>query len=259
LVQFYKNQKIGIIEMVNIDMNSEEFKSEMEKTKKFTDKVLTQFGFEYNPNSEVNEGVLMGLARNKLIYNKRYCPCFMVIGETKEEQKAADNRVCPCKPALEEEIPNQGHCHCGIFCTPEYATQNRLDSEIEEVVQTHSRGLTKDECEVLLHRPQLNGDDVEALLEAREIGFIDFKLVDVREPMEYKMSRITGTDYLVPTTRFYQAVNDLEEFKSTPIIVYCHTGSRSRQVQEVMGTLGFKQVSNLEYGIVSFHGKTERG
>jgi ferredoxin-thioredoxin reductase catalytic subunit len=107
--------------MQAIDMNSEEFQAELEKTWSFVHKVNESKGWVQNPNEEVNEGVAMGLARNKLIYGKRYCPCFMVIGETKEEQKAADNRICPCKPAIEKEIPEDGHCHCGIFCTPEYA------------------------------------------------------------------------------------------------------------------------------------------
>jgi ferredoxin-thioredoxin reductase catalytic subunit len=110
--------------MIKIDMESEEFKTEMEKTKKFTDKVCESRGWVYNPNEDVNEGVTMGLARNKMIYNKRFCPCFMVIGETKEERKAADNRICPCPPAIEKEIPEDGKCHCGIFCTPEYAKNN---------------------------------------------------------------------------------------------------------------------------------------
>ncbi len=106
--------------MKTVDMNSEEFKDELEKTWKFVKKVSSSKGWVQNPNEDVNEGVALGLARNKLIYGKRFCPCFMVIGETKEERKAADNRICPCKPAIEKEIPEDGLCHCGIFCTPEY-------------------------------------------------------------------------------------------------------------------------------------------
>ncbi len=47
----------------------------------------------------------------------------MVLGATKEERKKEDNRICPCKPALETEIPEDGKCHCGIFCTPEHAKE----------------------------------------------------------------------------------------------------------------------------------------
>ena len=106
-----------------IDMSSDEFKHELEKTKKFTDKVCKTFGFVYHPNEDVNEGVLMGLARHKLLYGKRFCPCFMVVEED-GKVKSADDRICPCKPALEVEIPNEGKCHCGIFCTPEYVKNN---------------------------------------------------------------------------------------------------------------------------------------
>jgi hypothetical protein len=104
----------------------------------------------------------------------------MVIGETKEEQKEADNRICPCKPAIEKEIPEQGHCHCGIFCTPEYASQHKQEEVIDKVTHTHSRGLTKEECEILLKKEQLDGDELESLLEAKNLGFINFTLVDVR-------------------------------------------------------------------------------
>ena len=58
--------------MQQIDMNSDEFQAELEKTWSFVDKVNNQFGFVLNPNEEVNEGVAMGLARNKLIYGKRF-------------------------------------------------------------------------------------------------------------------------------------------------------------------------------------------
>ena len=105
--------------IIKIDMNSPEFQAEMEKTVKFTDKVVKQFGWAYNPQVEVNEGVQMGLARNRIMYNKRFCPCFMV-EEVDGTYKSADNRICPCKPAIEKEIPEEGACHCGIFCTPEF-------------------------------------------------------------------------------------------------------------------------------------------
>jgi len=241
--------------MQKIDINSDEFQVELEKTEKFTQKVCNQFGFVYNPNEEVNEGVTMGLARNKIIYGKRFCPCFMVVGETKEEQKEADNRICPCKPALEKEIPEQGYCHCGIFCTPEYANSKAKEDAMEEAVHQHSRGLTKEEAEVLVKKEQLDGDELEALIEAREIGMVKFTLVDVREEMEYEMARIKETDVLVPTSRFYTDIEDkLGSKKDEHLILYCHTGSRSYQVQYAMGSLGFKSIGNLTYGIVSYNG-----
>ena len=245
--------------ITKIDIDSPEFQEELEKTKKFTDKVCSQFNFEYNPNQEVNEGVTLGLARNKMIYGKRYCPCFMVQGKTKEEQKAADNRICPCKPALEKEIPELGSCHCGIFCTAEYVKKHMIEEEAEIAAHSHSRGLNKAECQELLSHPQLDGDEIDSLLEARNIGMIDFLLVDVREWMEWVQQRIAGTDHLIPTTSFYDALTQIEDKKETPIILYCFTGSRSAYCQQMMTGMGYKQVSNFTHGIISYHGETLSG
>ncbi len=244
--------------MQQIDIDSPEFQAELEKTWKFVEKVNEQFGFVQNPDTEVNEGVAMGLARNRLIYGKRYCPCFMVIGETPEERKAADNRICPCKPALEKEIPEQGHCHCGIFCTPEYAKAHAMEEKLEEAVHLHSRGLTQEEAELLVGKEQLDGEELEALLEARELGMVDFRLIDVREPMEYRMGHIKGADELWPTSQFYDWFERIQDKKDERLILYCHTGSRSYQIQHVMKAQGFRHVGNLMRGIVSYGGEIVR-
>jgi rhodanese-related sulfurtransferase len=73
--------------------------------------------------------------------------------------------------------------------------------------------------------------------------------------MEYEMARIKETDVLVPTSRFYTDIEDkLGSKKDEHLILYCHTGSRSYQVQYAMGSLGFKSIGNLTYGIVSYNG-----
>lgn len=243
--------------MQAIDMKSEEFQTELQKTEKFVNKVYESRGWVPNPNEDVNEGVRMGLARNKLIYGKRYCPCFMVEGETKEEQKAADNRICPCKPAIEKEIPEDGMCHCGIFCTPEFAEAQKKSEKIEEVVHTHSRGLTQDEAEILLMKDQLDGEELASLIEARNLKMVNFTLIDVREKMEYDQAHIVGTDALVPTSNFYAGIEAFNDKQDEEIIVYCLSGSRSYQVQQAMATLGFKKVRNLAHGIGSFRGEVQ--
>ncbi|MDD5549210.1 MAG: ferredoxin-thioredoxin reductase catalytic domain-containing protein [Sulfurovaceae bacterium] len=245
--------------VIKIDTNSKEFKEEHAKTVAFTQKVCKQFGFVYNPEDEINESVTMGLTRNKMIYNKRYCPCFMVEGESEEERKSANNRICPCKPAMEVEIPNDGHCHCGIFCTLEYAKNHAAENEAVLISHTHSRGLTKEECQALLGAQSIDSDELVSLLEARELGMVDFILVDVREWMEYKDKRIKGTDFLVPTTSFYQALSQIDDKKEHNIVVYCFSGSRSAYCQQMMSSMGYKHVTNLGYGIVSYNGEVEQG
>ncbi|WP_373036008.1 ferredoxin-thioredoxin reductase catalytic domain-containing protein [Sulfurimonas sp.] len=243
--------------IIKIDMNSDEFQTEMEKTVKFTDKVCESRGWVYNPQEEVNEGVQMGLARNKMMYSKRFCPCFMV-DTTGEKPKSVDDRICPCKPAIEREIPENGVCHCGIFCTPEFAESKRIEMGMEEVVHTHSRGLTKEECAVLVGQSELDGDEVVSLLEARELGMVDFKLVDVREHMEWQMGHIKGADVLVPTSSFFQVLDDAKLSKDENIILYCHVGSRSAHCARILTDMGYTKIGNLTHGIVSYGGEIER-
>ena len=242
-----------------IDTNSEEFQLELELTKQFTDNVISDYKFSYNPDDEVNESIQMGLARNKMIYGKRFCPCFMVIGQTTQEQETSENRLCPCVPALTNEIPSKGSCHCGIFCTQEKADEIAKVSDTHDAIATHSRGLSKEECEKLLEKVEVNSQELESLLEARELGFVKFNLVDTREWMEWVGRRIVGTDYLIPTTSFYQAIEAINTQKETPVVVYCLSGSRSAYCQRIMKDLGFKSVANLDYGISSFGGQRESG
>ncbi len=239
-------------EMKKIDPESAEFKAELEKTIKFTDKVVKQFGYAYNPDTAINEGIQMGLTRNKLIYDKRYCPCFFVTGDKEED------RICPCKPAIEHEIPNDGVCHCQIFCTPEYAAAKAQKDELEAVAHEHSRGLTQAECEALLSQRDIDADELISLIEARELGMVDFELIDVREWMEHRMGHIKGTDSLVPTTSFFASLDEAKLDKEKSVIVYCHVGSRSAHCQRVLADMEFKNVVNLAHGISGYHGEIVR-
>lgn len=239
--------------ITKIDPESEEFKFELEKTIKFTDKVCAQFGFVYNPDIEINQGIQFGLTRNKLMHGKRYCPCFFITGNKEED------RICPCKPALEHEIPEDGVCHCQIFCTPEFAASQAQTEEIEAVVHQHSRGLSAEECKILLTKSDIDSDELTSLFEARELGMVNFKVVDVREWMEWKMGRIAGADVLVPTSSFFQTLTESKLEKDENIIVYCHVGSRSAHCQRILHDMGYTKVSNLAHGIVSYSGEIVRG
>jgi rhodanese-related sulfurtransferase/ferredoxin-thioredoxin reductase catalytic subunit len=243
--------------IIKIDMDSPEFQAEMEKTIKFTDKVNAQFGWVYNPQEDVNEGVQMGLARNKMMYKKRFCPCFMV-DTTGEKPKSVDDRVCPCKPAIEKEIPEDGVCHCGIFCTPDFAANKRIELGMEEAAHTHSRGLSQEECEMLVNKSELDGDELISLLEARELGMVQFTLVDVREHMEWQMGHIKGADKLVPTSSFFQTWEEANLGKDANVIVYCHVGSRSAHVARILTDNGYGKIGNLTNGIVAYPGDIER-
>jgi len=241
----------------NIDMNSKEFKDTYEKTVKFTDKVINQFNWVYNPQDEIVEGIKLGLTRNKIMFNKRFCPCFMV-EEREGKPQSVEDRICPCKPAIEKEIPEDGVCHCQIFCTQEYADKVASQEKVEEKAHDHTEGLTGKECETLLKNNKIDSEELEELLKARKAKNTDFILIDVREPMENRHRRISGTDLLIPTSNFYIALEEANLDMDKELIIYCQLGSRSNYIQQVLKDRNYK-VTDLEHGISAWHGDTENG
>jgi rhodanese-related sulfurtransferase len=129
---------------------------------------------------------------------------------------------------------------------------------MEEAAHTHSRGLTKEEAQMLVNRSEIDSDELISLLEARDLKMVDFKLVDVREHMEWQMGHIVGADHLVPTSSFFQTWDECGFKKDDNIIVYCHVGSRSAHVARILTDMGYTKIGNLTYGIVSYGGAKER-
>ena len=111
----------------------------------------------------------------------------------------------------------------------------------------------------LLATDNINSENLETLLKARENGEADFLLVDVREDMEYEMGRLKGVDMLKPTSDFQSwAQALLDEAKDKVVIFTCRTGNRSGQVQNVFRRNGHERVINHSGGIVSYRGEIER-
>ena len=236
---------------MKVDLESAEFKEALEKTRKFANSVCDKMDYYPNPVEQENERIYIGLTRNKLIHGKRYCPCFMVLGKTAEEKKEAeDNRICPCKIAINDEIPNDGKCHCGIFCSKE-SVNNFKKTKQEEEMTTPNEDLLQ-----LLQKEEINGTELAALLEARNNKKINFVLVDVREQSEFDTEHIVGVDYLLPTSDFYKKAQTLEQHKEDIIISQCHAGGRSYQVQQALQSMGYKNVINLAGGISKYTGET---
>ncbi len=242
--------------MKTVDMNSAEFQEEFVKTEKFAHKVCEQFNWTFNPDEEIVERVLKGLTNNKVLYGKRFCPCF-VVEEKEGKFVSVDNRICPCKPAIEKEIPEDGVCHCGIFCSKEFV-ENYESSHPHEHKEVE--GLSVAELENILQKEQILGEELEILLKARDKGLVDFKLIDIREPFENQMARIKGTDKLLPISRVQYDLDEWMKLKDERIIIYCHVGSRSAYLQRALEQqLGFEKVGNLTYGIAQYFGDIERG
>lgn len=238
---------------MKLDLTSKKFKDELKKTEDFAQEVCTTMGFFSNPNEEINNRIYTGLTRNKILHGKRYCPCFIVLGNTEQEKEISDNRVCPCSPAIKEEIPQKGKCNCGIFCSSKYLNNYNQIKKEEDVLL-----FSKQNLKTIMTKNEITGKELLFLLDSRKNGLLKFILIDVREEEEYISNRIVGVDYLVPTSNLYAKINVMEINKKENIIVQCHSGGRSSQVQSIMRKMGYEKVINLAGGISSYPGETEK-
>jgi rhodanese-related sulfurtransferase len=76
-------------------------------------------------------------------------------------------------------------------------------------------------------------------------------LIDVREPQENAEVNIGGR--LVPLGKVQTLqVEELEDLKEEPVVVYCRSGRRSMTACLILDQLGFKETYNLEGGILAW-------
>ncbi len=74
------------------------------------------------------------------------------------------------------------------------------------------------------------------------------RLIDVREPGEWEFCRIEGAE-LLPLSQFGPAVLEKLSDPHQSLVIYCHHGSRSARVTDVLLRHGFTQVLNMAGGI----------
>jgi len=71
-------------------------------------------------------------------------------------------------------------------------------------------------------------------------------LLDVREPWEYKLAKIDGSE-LIPLATLPQSLAKLD--RNADIVAYCHHGMRSADAAGFLIQQGFRNVKNLVGGI----------
>lgn len=81
-----------------------------EHIKRFAEKYCEKSGYALNPDTEMVDTIITGLAANKVKYGFQYCPCRIVEGDKEKDRQ----KICPCV-WHKDEIAAMGHCHCGLF------------------------------------------------------------------------------------------------------------------------------------------------
>jgi rhodanese-related sulfurtransferase len=93
----------------------------------------------------------------------------------------------------------------------------------------------------------LDVEEFEAVLAANK----DVLLVDVRTAREFKKYRIDGAinfDYL--SINFRKEIKKLDKTKT--VMVYCHSGYRSKMTMPIFCKVGFKTLYELDDGFMSW-------
>lgn len=97
-------------------------------------------------------------------------------------------------------------------------------------------------------------DELAAMVAARK----KMVILDVREPAELAAFGAIKGVVNVSVRDLSERLNELPSDKSTPIVVVCQTGSRSRSAARLLATrAGYTDVSNLEGGTMTWmrHGQ----
>ena len=91
---------------------------------------------------------------------------------------------------------------------------------------------------------QLSVLELHALMEGAPLSRP--RLLDVREPWEFQLAHIEGSE-LLPMQTIPNQIDQLD--RSHPTVVICHHGTRSLQVVAFLERLGFENMHNLQGGI----------
>lgn len=82
-------------------------------------------------------------------------------------------------------------------------------------------------------------------------------ILDVREPAELSVARLTDT-IDIPMSQLSNRVGELDEYKESKLVVMCRSGGRSARCVDFLRSQGFKNVLNLDGGILAWSDEVDR-
>jgi rhodanese-related sulfurtransferase len=89
-------------------------------------------------------------------------------------------------------------------------------------------------------------DDTPEEFESNMQG--DYLLLDVRTQGEFDEGHITDST-LIPVSELERRLDEINEYKNLPVLVYCRSGNRSVTASNILLENGFTNVHNLLGGI----------
>ena len=98
---------------------------------------------------------------------------------------------------------------------------------------------------------KLSGVDEADALKATRLYNDDALVLDVREDKEYAAGHIPKARH-IPLGQLAGRLQELDKFKSKPILVTCRSGQRSARACSMLKKAGFETVYNQAGGIIAW-------
>jgi rhodanese-related sulfurtransferase len=98
---------------------------------------------------------------------------------------------------------------------------------------------------------KLSGVEQADTLKATRLYNDDALVLDVREDKEYAAGHIPKAKH-IPLGQLSGRLNELDKFKSKPILVTCRSGQRSARACGMLKKAGFETVYNQAGGIIAW-------
>lgn len=106
---------------------------------------------------------------------------------------------------------------------------------------------------VFFYRRNLENQPTVKLVEPIEFKALsenkDSFLLDVHIP---EQSHIPGTDAFVPYNEIENNLDKLPQDKNTPILVYCRSGSMSKEASDTLSKMGYTNIYDLKGGLNAY-------
>lgn len=102
--------------------------------------------------------------------------------------------------------------------------------------------------------PSISPAEARTYVEQRRLS--EYRLLDVRQPVEYEQGHLPGA-LLIPLSDLQGSLGHIDQDKT--VIVYCRSGNRSLSATNLLRSAGFKNVFNMDGGILSYGGTIASG